>query len=119
MNYGKMFDTINEIHDKSGKNKIGIFFDIIHCGIKYQTGYMDYKLFEMYDIYRNIRLLLQNINRILLIFFYEKTMSFRASAHAGVGIPILRRRLPHQFENWFAMTANLMTLRFPRRLLSV
>ena len=50
MNYGKMFDTINEVHEKNGKNKIGIFFDIIHCGLKYQAGYMDYKLFEMYNL---------------------------------------------------------------------
>ena len=50
MNYGKMFDTVKEIHDKSGKNSIAIFFDIIHCGIKYQAGYMDYKLFEMYNL---------------------------------------------------------------------
>mgnify|MGYP003490077018 CR=1 FL=1 len=23
---------------------------MIHCGMKYQAGYMDYKLFEMYDL---------------------------------------------------------------------
>ena len=39
-------------------------------------------------------------------------LSFRASAHTGVGIPILRRRMPHQLENWFAMTANLRSLAF-------
>ena len=50
MNYGKMFDTVKEVHEKCGKNKISIFFDIIHCGIKYQAGYMDYKLFEMYKL---------------------------------------------------------------------
>ena len=50
MNYGKLFDTVNEVHEKNGKNKISIFFDIIHCGIKYQAGYMDYKLFEMYKL---------------------------------------------------------------------
>ena len=50
MNYKQMFNTIDEIHEKSGKNKIGLFIDIINCGIKYQEGYMDYKLFEMYDL---------------------------------------------------------------------
>lgn len=50
MNYGQMFKTIDEIHNKCGKGKISILFDIIHCGIKYQAGYMDYKLFEMYDL---------------------------------------------------------------------
>lgn len=50
MDYGKMFDTIDIVHEKSGKNKVSIFFDIIHCGLKYQAGYMDYKLFEMYNL---------------------------------------------------------------------
>ncbi len=50
MNYKGFFDTINEVHDKTGKSRIILFFDIINCGIKYQAGYMDYKLFEMYRI---------------------------------------------------------------------
>ena len=50
MNYAKMFHTINEVQEKCNKNKINILFDMIHCGIKYQAGYMDYKLFEMYDL---------------------------------------------------------------------
>ncbi len=50
MNYKGFFDTINEVHNKSKKNKILLFFDIIHCGLKYQAGYMDYKLLEMYRI---------------------------------------------------------------------
>ena len=50
MDYGKMFRTVKEIHDKSDKNQISIFFDMIQCGIKYQAGYMDYKLFEMYKL---------------------------------------------------------------------
>ena len=36
--------------------------------------------------------------------------SHSEGASAPVGIPILRRRLPHQSADWFAMTANLMTL---------
>ena len=50
MNYDQMFNTVNEVHKKNGKNRIGIFLDIVNCGIKYQAGYMDYKLFEMYDL---------------------------------------------------------------------
>lgn len=50
MNYRKMFDTIDEINKKTNKNKISIFLDIIYCGLKYQAGYMDYKLYEMYDL---------------------------------------------------------------------
>ena len=50
MNYKGFFSTINEVHQKNNKNRIYIFFDIIYCGIKYQAGYIDYKLFEMYKM---------------------------------------------------------------------
>jgi glutathione synthase/RimK-type ligase-like ATP-grasp enzyme len=50
MDYGKMFGTVNEVHKKCKKGRISIFIDIIKCGMKYQAGYMDYKLFEMYDL---------------------------------------------------------------------
>lgn len=50
MNYKKFFDTINLVHKRSNKNRIFIFFDIIVCGFKYQAGYMDYNLFEMYNM---------------------------------------------------------------------
>ena len=50
MNYKKFFDTINLVHKRSNKNRIYIFFDIIICGLKYQAGYMDYNLFEMYNM---------------------------------------------------------------------
>lgn len=50
MNYKQMFDTIDFIHKQNKKSKLSIFIDILHCGIKYQAGYMDYKLFEMYNL---------------------------------------------------------------------
>ena len=39
----------------------------------------------------------------------KKIRSFRVSFHR-VGIPTLRRRLPHQSADWFAMTAMIVTL---------
>lgn len=50
MNYDKFFKTIDDVHDKCNKSKMGIFFDMIVCGFKYQAGYMDYQLFEMYKM---------------------------------------------------------------------
>lgn len=50
MSYKSMFETVDYVHNINHKNKIGIFFDIVGCGIKYQAGYMDYKLFEMYNL---------------------------------------------------------------------
>lgn len=45
MNYGAMFKAVGEVHRRSGKNSVGIFFDMIGCSLKYQAGYMDYKVF--------------------------------------------------------------------------
>lgn len=50
MDYHQMFETINYIQNKTNKNKISILMDIIYCGVKYRAGYMDYKLFEMYNL---------------------------------------------------------------------
>lgn len=55
MDYKKFFNTINEIHIKTNKNKLLLFFDIILCGIIYQAGYSDYLLFEMYNLNRKER----------------------------------------------------------------
>lgn len=45
-----MFNKISDIHKKTGKNRIALFFDIIHCGFRYGAGYMDYDLYEMYNL---------------------------------------------------------------------
>lgn len=50
MNFGNFFKTINLVHQKNHKNRIFIFFDVIYCGLKYQAGYVDYNLFEMYKM---------------------------------------------------------------------
>ncbi|HOO67859.1 MAG TPA: hypothetical protein PLC53_00615, partial [Bacilli bacterium] len=50
MSMKNMFDTINEIHSKTNKSKIYLFFDMITCAFKYQSGYVDYLLFEMWDL---------------------------------------------------------------------
>ena len=50
MDYSRMFKTINDVHKKTNKNRIVLFFDIIYCGIRYQAGYVDYALFEMYNL---------------------------------------------------------------------
>ena len=50
MNFDKMFDTIEDIHKRSDKSKMFIFFDMINCAIRYQSGYVDYLLFEMWNL---------------------------------------------------------------------
>ena len=55
LNYKQMFQKIDEVHEKSGKAKVRIFLDMVYCGIAYQAGYMDYALFEMYNLNRRQR----------------------------------------------------------------
>ena len=50
LNWKQMFRKIDEVHEKSGRSKLFIFFDMVWCGLRYQAGYMDYWLFEMYDL---------------------------------------------------------------------
>ena len=38
MNYKQMFEKIDEVHKKSGKCKLFIFFDMVYCGLVYQAG---------------------------------------------------------------------------------
>ena len=45
-----MFIKINLINKKTNMSKIQIFFDMIKCARKYGAGYMDYDLFEMYNL---------------------------------------------------------------------
>lgn len=52
MDFNNFFNTLNDVHKKTGKNKVYIFFDMIICGFKYQAGYIDYNLFEMYNMNR-------------------------------------------------------------------
>ena len=78
-----MFRKINEIHLKTNKNKVYLFIDMIICGFKYGAGYMDYDLFEMYnlnskqrDTYltrgRNNKLITELNNKELYHFFNNK-----------------------------------------------
>lgn len=55
MDYKNFFKTLNDIYKKTQKNKIILFFDMIYCGIKYQAGYMDYALFEIYNMNKHER----------------------------------------------------------------
>lgn len=50
MNYKAMLNKVNEVHKKTGNSRISIILDMAKCARKYGAGYMDYDLFEMYDL---------------------------------------------------------------------
>ena len=50
MDYGAMFKTAKEVSKITGKNSFVVLMDIIKCGSKYMAGYVDYKVFKMYNL---------------------------------------------------------------------
>ncbi len=50
MDYKAMINKVNTVHKKTNKNRISIFFDMTKCAKRYGAGYMDYDLFEMYNL---------------------------------------------------------------------
>ena len=46
----RFFEVLDRCHEKSGKNKIFLFFDMIWCGIRYGAGYHDYLIFAWWDM---------------------------------------------------------------------
>ena len=50
MNYNAFFDKLTLIKNKTGKSKLFLMWDMFVCSVKYGAGYMDYDLFEMYNL---------------------------------------------------------------------
>lgn len=50
MNYGAMLKTAKEVSRETKRNRFIILIDIIKCGSKYMAGYVDYKVFKMYNL---------------------------------------------------------------------
>ena len=49
-NWKAMFKTIKYASEKSGKNSVFIFFDVLWCLIKYGAGHNDYRVFAFWDL---------------------------------------------------------------------
>ena len=74
MDFKQMFDVIDELHKKTHKSKLLLLIDILVCGIKYQAGYMDYKLFEMYNLNKSQRktIITRGINNEIIKKYNDK-----------------------------------------------
>ena len=78
MNYKSFFKTIDKVHKKTHKNKLSIFIDVVNCGIKYQAGYIDYNLFEMYNLNNEERktIITRGINNEILKKYNDKNKAY-------------------------------------------
>ncbi|SDM60050.1 sugar-transfer associated ATP-grasp domain-containing protein [Acetanaerobacterium elongatum] len=52
MNYKQLFATAREVHKRTHKPVLFILIDIVYCGLKYGSGYMDYLVMELYNLSR-------------------------------------------------------------------
>ena len=50
MDYRAMLKTADMLHKKCGKSRIWLLLDMVKCAAKYNAGYVDYKITEMYRL---------------------------------------------------------------------
>lgn len=50
MDYGAMLKTAGMLHEKTGKSRLWLMADMARCAAKYNAGYIDYKIAEMYRL---------------------------------------------------------------------
>lgn len=50
MDFGKMWKTTAFLRERSGKSRLWLLCDMLRCAVKFNAGYMDYKIAEMYRL---------------------------------------------------------------------
>ena len=50
MDWHKMWKMTRVIKERSGKSRVWLLSDMLRCGIRYNAGYMDYMIAEMYRL---------------------------------------------------------------------
>lgn len=55
MDFGSMFKTAKRVSKANNASFFAVLFDIIHCGIKYMAGYVDYEVFGFYNLTKEQR----------------------------------------------------------------
>lgn len=79
MSYKGLLNTVNEVSKKTNKNKVKVFFDIVNCGLKYQAGYVDYNLFEMYKMNKKERatVITRGINNKIIKEYNDMSFAYK------------------------------------------
>ena len=50
MDWQRMWETTALLKERSGKSRAWLMRDMLHCAIKYNAGYIDYKIAAMYNL---------------------------------------------------------------------
>lgn len=104
MNYRAMLDKISSIHKKTGRSRWAIFQDMRQCAVKYGAGYMDYDLFEMYNLTPEQRdtYLTRGRNNEIVVKYNDKAHM----ADFGDKIRFNARFAPFLHRDWAAVTGD-------------
>ena len=70
MDWHKMWKTTAILKKRSGRSRLWLLMDMLRCGVRYNAGYMDYMIAEMYRLNdeqkRSVRILADCSGRMLL-----------------------------------------------------
>lgn len=55
MNFSEMIKTAKRVSKTNNASFVGVLFDIIYCGLKYMAGYVDYEVFNFYNLTKKQR----------------------------------------------------------------
>ena len=88
MDYKAFFDTVKNVSKKTNKPYLFILFDVIYCGLKYEAGYVDYNLFEMYKLNKKERstIVTRGKNNKIINISFNDDKILRASPTIGKSI---------------------------------
>lgn len=50
MDWKAMWKTTKILKERSGKSRVWLLFDMLRCAVKYNAGYVDYKIAQMYRL---------------------------------------------------------------------
>ena len=50
MDWARMWETTALLRERSGKSRIWLLQDMLKCALKYNAGYIDYKIAQMYNL---------------------------------------------------------------------
>lgn len=50
MDWKAMWKTAGLLHERSGKSRVWLLCDMLRCAVKYNAGYVDYKIAQMYKL---------------------------------------------------------------------
>ncbi len=79
ISFKKLNMVIKEVHEKTGKSKIYIFFDILSLAILHGGGYYDYRIFKLYEYSNKERktMVTRVRNKKLIMLLNDQNYSYK------------------------------------------